>query len=119
MRLTLIILLLGTILLSACARSDREHLPAEEMFMGVVPYDQFKPVPYRKRAFDYMPAGEGSYEEGYQAGCKLMESAVAEGLYRLQTSKVDSEKLTNDPWYLRGYEDGSAACTNNFDWELK
>jgi hypothetical protein len=112
------IILFSALIAASCTRSDREHLPAEDMFLGVVPYDQFKPIPYRKRSMEYMPADNSSYAQGYQDGCRSFSSAVAEGLYRTHGPKFDANKLSDDPWYLRGFEDAATACTFVFDWEL-
>lgn len=118
MKLPVIMLLFCVLVVTSCRRSDREHLPDDEMFMGVVPYDQFKPVPFRKRQMDYIPAGNESYAQGYKDGCRTFSSAVADGMYRLRGPKIDAEKMSDDPWYLRGFDDASTACTFNFDWEM-
>ena len=59
-----------------------------------------------------------SYSNGYQDGCQTMTSAVGEGLGRIRGPKIDPDKLTEDAWYLRGYDDGATACTFVLDWEL-
>ncbi len=109
--------MLFCMLISACARSDREQIPTSEKFLGVIHYNQLKPRAYRDQPFDYMPSGDSSYARGYQAGCQSMSSALGESLYRLRGPKIDPEQLTEDPWYLRGYEDGAQICTFNLDWE--
>lgn len=116
------VLLLLAISNTACSRSDREPLyvtPKSEAFLGIIPYDKFKPRAYKKQLFTNTPADtEDSYSRGYQAGCQTMMSALSEGLFRTRGPKIDPEQLTNDAWYLRGYEDGANFCHSNTDWEM-
>ncbi|PIR37562.1 MAG: hypothetical protein COV35_08675 [Alphaproteobacteria bacterium CG11_big_fil_rev_8_21_14_0_20_39_49] len=58
-----------------------------------------------------------SYEEGFQAGCQTFTSAIGSGLARLRDTVIDADKLSENPWYLRGYQDASAYCTHALDWE--
>lgn len=131
MKFTNCILLAMIFIMTSCMRSDREHIPMSEKFLGIVPYDWMKPRAYRERPFDGMPKidknyakihdedtpGKNSYAAGYQAGCQTMNSVAGEGLYRLKGPKINPDKITNDPWYLRGYQDGAQVCTFNLDWD--
>ena len=111
-------LLIIVLAVTSCMRSDREHIPASEKLLGVLPYDWMKPRAYRDRPYDGMPAGNSSYAQGYQAGCQTMNSAMGEGLYRIRGPKIEPDKLTSDAWYLRGYQDGTHVCTFQIDWEV-
>lgn len=108
--------------ISACKRSDREPLyvtPKSEAFLGIIPYDKFKARAYKNQLFTNTPADtEDNYSRGYQAGCQTMMSALGEGLFRTRGPKIDPEELTNNAWYLRGYEDGANFCHSNTDWEM-
>ncbi len=116
------LLLLSMLIIASCVRSDREPTyvrPASEKLFGLIPYDRFKPKPYQQQPIQNAPADpDDSYSQGYKAGCQTMSSAVAEGLYRIRGSNIDPDMLTTNAWYLRGYNDGSSACTFVFDWEL-
>ena len=59
-----------------------------------------------------------SYEEGFQDGCQTFANIMGAGLYRLNDSAIDADKLKDNPWYLRGYQDASAYCTHTLDWEV-
>lgn len=61
---------------------------------------------------------DDSYGAGFEAGCDTMVSAVGAGPMRLIKPKINPERLSNDQWYLRGYQDAASWCTFNLDWEL-
>lgn len=107
------------ILLGGCVRPDRkaQQVPASEKFLGIINTDQFKPRAYRKQIFDHTPAGNESYDQGFQDGCQTATSAIGEGLYRIRGPKIDANRLSYDQWYLRGFQDASTYCTFNLDWE--
>ena len=116
------LLLFITLIIVSCVRSDREPTyakPKSEKFFGLVPDDIFVPKQYTDHPFQNIPSDPNdSYSQGYQAGCQTMSSAVGEGLIRVRGPKIDTDKLTTDAWYLRGYNDGGTACTFALDWEL-
>lgn len=105
--------------LTACGhRFDREQIPVEEKaFFGMIHKNQLKARPYRKQIFDHTPGGDSSYDQGFQDGCRSATSAIGEGFYRTHGPKIDGFRLTEDPWYLRGFQDASTYCTFNLDWE--
>ncbi len=105
------------ILVTGCTRFDREQVPSDQKFMGLIDKGQFKARAYRKQIFDHTPDGDGSYDQGFQDGCQTATSIIGAGLYRLRGPKIDADRLTSDPWYLRGYQDASTYCTFNLDWE--
>jgi hypothetical protein len=124
-----IALLVLSISLFGCTRFDRTYVPAEQKVLGLINKDQFKAKAFRKQYFDHTPAPkydaqtmyEGkdqSYEEGFQAGCQTFASIIGTGLARMRDSTVDADKLNENPWYLRGYQDASAFCTHSLDWEI-
>jgi hypothetical protein len=57
------------------------------------------------------------FSEGFKQGCKNATANIGQGTYRLQRVTIDGYKLTEDPWYLRGYADGSSYCTHLLDWD--
>ncbi len=59
-----------------------------------------------------------SYEEGFQDGCSTFTNIMGAGLYRFRDSAINPDKLKDNPWYLRGYQDASAYCTHTLDWEV-
>jgi hypothetical protein len=61
---------------------------------------------------------EDPYGRGFQDGCANMVSILGGGPYRLIKLQIHPNRLTNDPWYLRGYQDGTTLCTHRIDWEI-
>ncbi len=72
----------------------------------------------RKNKFANTPSGDDPYSVGWRDGCDSIVSVVGSGLYQTITPKFESEKLTGDPWYLRGYRDGTSWCTFRLDWYI-
>lgn len=62
-------------------------------------------------------AGYDSYGAGFEAGCDVFSGTMGEGSMRLIKPKFDVDRLTNDQWYLRGYQDAASFCTFSIDWE--
>jgi len=61
---------------------------------------------------------EDSYGRGFQDGCHTMVGILGGGPYRLIKSQIHPNRMVNDPWYLRGYQDGTTLCTHRIDWEI-
>lgn len=76
------------------------------------------PESYIGTADDQNPYGDDSYGAGFEAGCDNFSAIVGEGTLRLIKPKFDVERLVNDQWYLRGYQDAATYCTFNLDWEI-
>ena len=115
------VLLIMLLFVASCVREDLTHeqRPDSEMIFGTFPKDAFRPKAYRYQLRSNIPSDpDSSYANGYRAGCQTMNSAVGEGLYRIRGPKIDPDKLSSDSWYLRGYNDGSAACFHTLDWDL-
>lgn len=72
----------------------------------------------RKNKFANTPSGDDPYSVGWRDGCDSIVSVVGSGTYQMITPKFPTEKLTNDPWYLRGYRDGTSWCTFRLDWYI-
>ena len=105
------------VLFTGCTRIDRYHAPKEDMFMGVINKDQFKPRAFRNQTFDHTPRGNSSYDDGWRDGCQTATSAIGTGFFRLRGPKIDAQRLSTDQWYLRGYQDSTNYCTLTIDWE--
>ncbi len=115
-----VLILMMLLLIASCVRADlpRNPRPDSELFLGIIPFDLFRPKAYRSQIRKNTPNSDDSYSMGYQAGCQTMNSVVGEGLYRIRGPKIEPEKLSEDPWYLRGYDDGAAGCFYSLEWEL-
>lgn len=98
-------------------RLDRPAAPKEDMFLGIINKEQFKPRAFRKQYFDHTPGGNSSYDQGWQDGCQTATSVQGTGLSRLRGPKIDAHRLSTDQWYLRGYQDSTNYCTLAIDWE--
>ncbi|MDB2415429.1 hypothetical protein N9W34_06630 [Rickettsiales bacterium] len=61
---------------------------------------------------------EDSYGKGFQDGCDTFTGIVGAGLERTISPKYRPEQMVEDPWYLRGFQDGSSFCTFRMDWEM-
>ena len=119
MKNNLLILMGLTLLVSACETSERGRptVRMSEKFLGVMNMEQFKPRAYRKQYFDHTPKGNDSYDVGFMDGCQTATSAMGSGLARIRGPKIDGNKLSSDPWYLRGFQDAATYCTLTLDWE--
>ena len=117
MQKIIVITLSFLITLSGCTRFDRPQVHSSRKVMGIIDKNQLMPRAYRKQTFDFGPGGNSSYDLGFQDGCQTATSAIGTGLYRLRGPKVEANKLTEDPWYLRGFQDASTYCTLTLDWE--
>ena len=116
-----IFIIMILLVITSCVRGDLpiQERPDSEFLFGIIPLDIFRPKAYMHQMRKNIPSdSEDSYTMGYQAGCQTISSAVGEGLYRLRGPKLEPDKLSNDPWYLRGYDDGTAGCFYSLDWEL-
>lgn len=61
---------------------------------------------------------EDSYGKGYEDGCRTYMDVVGNGLYRVMGSAFDADRMLNDSWYLRGFQDAASFCTFRTDWEI-
>lgn len=114
----LLYLIVGILFLfTACTRPDREQVPVENKVLGLIDKNQFKIRAYRKQIFDHTPGGEDSYDQGFQDGCQTATNAMGDGFYRLRGPKIDADRLVEDSWYQRGFQDASSYCTFAIDWE--
>jgi hypothetical protein len=59
-----------------------------------------------------------SYGLGFQEGCRTATSAIGGGPFRLAGPKFRPDKLVDDSWYARGFQDAMSFCTHRLDWEM-
>lgn len=64
-----------------------------------------------------LPDGDDSYSVGFRDGCQTMLGVVGTGTLRLLPERIDAERLSKDPMYLRGWHDGDGYCNDRIDWE--
>ena len=55
--------------------------------------------------------GGDSYGQGFEDGCNNMTGIIGAGTMRLAKPRFETDRLVNDSWYLRGYQDASSFCT--------
>lgn len=58
-----------------------------------------------------------SYGQGFEDGCKTYTGTMGVGTLRLIDEQIDGERMVEDEWYLRGFQDASSFCTFSLDWE--
>lgn len=106
--------------LAGCFRPDpdRPEIPIGRKVLGLIHNQQFIPRAYRDQHFDHTPNDPTkSYDRGWMDGCQTATSAIGTGLARLRGPKIDGYELTEDQWYLRGFQDANTYCTLTLDWE--
>jgi len=65
-----------------------------------------------------LPKGNDSYSQGMRDGCQTFVGIIGAGALRLLPEKIDGYRLSSDPGYLRGFNDGGSYCTHYLDWEI-
>jgi hypothetical protein len=61
--------------------------------------------------------GNDSYGKGFEDGCRTYTGVLGVGTLRLNSPTIDGNRMAEDEWYLRGFQDASAFCTFSLDWE--
>ena len=115
-RVHILMLLLSSFCLSGCS-NDYTFV---RDFTGVKPVnvdDGSSVFAARRSHIRGAPEGNDSYSMGWRAGCATNLSLVGAGTMRLLNERVDAQRLSTDPLYVRGHMDGTNYCQDRIDWE--